>query len=100
MFDTINQTHFINITYRFEIIEFPAVLVDTKTRTIIDHFQAYVKPTFNSQLSEFCTELTGITQVSSNIFIDLCLSDTCRYLSKMYCQFIFYNIIPIFPRSY
>lgn len=53
--------------YRFEIIEFPAVLVDAKNRKIIDNFQAFVKPTINPKLSDFCIKLTGITQV--NIYI-------------------------------
>jgi ERI1 exoribonuclease 2 len=47
-----------------EIIEFPAVLYDAKRRTIPEgsHFQQYVMPTEQPVLSNFCTELTGITQ--------------------------------------
>jgi len=52
------------LIFRFEIIEFPAVLVDAKKRKIVDHFQAFVKPTINPKLSEFCVQLTGIKQVS------------------------------------
>lgn len=55
---------FFNYYFRFEIIEFPAVLVDAKKRKIVDHFQAFVKPSINPKLSEFCIKLTGITQVS------------------------------------
>lgn len=29
----------------------------------VDSFQEYVKPQLNPQLSDFCVELTGITQV-------------------------------------
>ncbi|KAG5835173.1 hypothetical protein ANANG_G00269320 [Anguilla anguilla] len=45
-----------------EIIEFPMVLVNTHTLEIEDSFQEYVKPETNSQLSDFCVQLTGITQ--------------------------------------
>ncbi|KAJ8339120.1 hypothetical protein SKAU_G00359060 [Synaphobranchus kaupii] len=45
-----------------EIIEFPIVLVNTHTLEIEDTFQEYVKPETNSQLSDFCVQLTGITQ--------------------------------------
>ena len=45
-----------------EIIEFPVVLVDRETRTVVAEFQRYVKPTNNPVLSSFCTRLTGITQ--------------------------------------
>ncbi|XP_026884282.2 3'-5' exoribonuclease 1 [Electrophorus electricus] len=45
-----------------EIIEFPIVLIDTHTLEIVDSFQEYVKPEVNPQLSDFCVDLTGITQ--------------------------------------
>ncbi|KAL8129382.1 hypothetical protein V2J09_018537, partial [Rumex salicifolius] len=45
-----------------EIIEFPAVLVNGRTRQVEDSFQLYVRPTCNQQLSDFCKELTGIQQ--------------------------------------
>nr|CAD7399242.1 unnamed protein product [Timema cristinae] len=48
--------------YPHEIIEFPAVLVDTEKQKVLDHFQAYCHPVLNPMLSEFCIELTGITQ--------------------------------------
>jgi len=46
-----------------EIIEFPSVLVDTSTGTVVDEFQTYVRPIKNPKLRPFCTKLTGITQV-------------------------------------
>ena len=49
-------------TWHHEIIEFPCVLVNAKTNKIIDTFREYVKPVENPELSEFCTQLTGITQ--------------------------------------
>ncbi|KAJ0012634.1 hypothetical protein NQD34_016968 [Periophthalmus magnuspinnatus] len=51
--------------FKHEIIEFPMVLVNTETLEIasfVDSFQEYVKPELNPQLSEFCINLTGITQ--------------------------------------
>lgn len=45
-----------------EIIEFPSVLVNSRTGQLEDSFQMYVRPTHNQLLSEFCKELTGIHQ--------------------------------------
>lgn len=48
--------------YPHEIIEFPAVLINTELQKIVDHFQAYCRPVVNPILSPFCRELTGIEQ--------------------------------------
>lgn len=48
--------------FKHEIIEFPMVLINTRTLEIVDSFQEYVKPELNPQLSDFCVKLTGITQ--------------------------------------
>ncbi|XP_063885772.1 3'-5' exoribonuclease 1-like [Scylla paramamosain] len=53
-------------TYRHEIIEFPAQLVSTKKGQIINHFHSYVRPLINPRLTNFCTNLTGITQDKVN----------------------------------
>jgi inhibitor of KinA sporulation pathway (predicted exonuclease) len=45
-----------------EVIEFPAVLIDAATLQTVDEFQRFVRPTENPQLTDFCTELTSITQ--------------------------------------
>ena len=45
-----------------EIIEFPCVLLDCRTLTIVGEFHRYVRPVHHPQLTPFCTELTGITQ--------------------------------------
>jgi inhibitor of KinA sporulation pathway (predicted exonuclease) len=45
-----------------EIIEFPSVLVDLHTHTLVDEFQRYIRPVLRPRLSAFCTGLTGITQ--------------------------------------
>ena len=52
-----NDTKWIN-----EIIEFPIVVLDSKSRTIIREYREYVRPTINPILTSFCTKLTGITQ--------------------------------------
>lgn len=48
----------------FCAVEFPAVLLNTSTGEIESEFHTYVQPQEHPVLSEFCTELTGITQVS------------------------------------
>lgn len=48
--------------YPHEIIEFPAVLVSTSLKQIVDIFHSYVRPVINPTLSEFCKTLTGIDQ--------------------------------------
>lgn len=45
-----------------EIIEFPAVFINAKTMSMEYEFHSYVKPLMNPEITEFCTELTGITQ--------------------------------------
>lgn len=38
------------------------MVVDLKHRKIVNQFHEYVTPTYNPELTKFCTELTGITQ--------------------------------------
>ncbi|KAJ8676071.1 hypothetical protein QAD02_011857 [Eretmocerus hayati] len=45
-----------------EIIEFPCLVMSTKDWEVKDVFHEYVKPRVHTQLSTFCTELTGIMQ--------------------------------------
>ncbi|KAL9234822.1 hypothetical protein vseg_009647 [Gypsophila vaccaria] len=45
-----------------EIIEFPSVLVNSRSGEVEDSFQIYVRPTHNQHLTEFCKDLTGIQQ--------------------------------------
>ncbi len=47
--------------YQNEIIEIGAVMVD-EDQDIISEFEQFVKPKLNPQLSDFCKELTSITQ--------------------------------------
>ena len=44
-------------------VEFPAVLLDIQTGVVVDEFQQYVQPQESPILSDFCKELTGISQV-------------------------------------
>jgi inhibitor of KinA sporulation pathway (predicted exonuclease) len=50
-----------------EIIEFPFVMVDSSTLKIEKEFKTFVKPTVNKEITKFCTELTGITQVNKSL---------------------------------
>lgn len=45
-----------------EIIEFPSVLISLETKQVVDEFQSFVRPFHHPVLSEFCTNLTSITQ--------------------------------------
>lgn len=50
--------------YHHEIIEFPAVLVDAKSGEMVDVFHEFVRPVINPTLSDFCKELTAISQAT------------------------------------
>ena len=52
--------------YPHEIIEFPAVIVDTHSFAIVGEFRSLVRPKRNPILSSFCTTLTSITQSEIN----------------------------------
>jgi len=49
---------------QMEVIEFPTIVYDLQEKKEAGRFHEYVKPVIRPQLTEFCTELTGITQVS------------------------------------
>ena len=67
-----------------EIIELPAVLLDTISRREVRHFHAFVKPTERPVLSEFCTRLTGIDQatVDNAEPLDRVLVKFCAWLDE------------------
>ena len=46
-------------SWDYEIIEFPAVIIDVKKKEIIAQFREFVKPKLNPILTSFCTQLTG-----------------------------------------
>ncbi|NXT76168.1 ERI2 exoribonuclease, partial [Zapornia atra] len=68
-----------------EIIEFPAVLLNASTGDIEAEFHTYVQPQEHPLLSEFCTELTGITQnqVDEGIPLNICLSQFLKWIRKI-----------------
>ncbi|NXC15884.1 ERI2 exoribonuclease, partial [Corythaeola cristata] len=68
-----------------EIIEFPAVLLNTATGEIESEFHTYVQPQEHPILSEFCTELTGITQdqVDEGVPLNICLSQFLKWIQKI-----------------
>ncbi|XP_070579863.1 uncharacterized protein [Ptychodera flava] len=68
-----------------EIIEFPAVLLNTATGEIESEFHTYVQPQENPKLSAFCKELTGISQekVDNGMPIHICLSQFTKWLRKL-----------------
>lgn len=54
----------ISLIYIFNVIvEFPAVLLNTLTGVVESEFHYYVMPEEQPMLSDFCKQLTGITQV-------------------------------------
>ncbi|XP_077880380.1 ERI1 exoribonuclease 2 isoform X8 [Ictidomys tridecemlineatus] len=71
-----------------EIIEFPAVLLNTLTGEIECEFHAYVQPQEHPILSEFCMELTGIkqAQVDEGVPLKICLSQFCKWIHKIQQQ--------------
>ncbi|XP_015346616.1 ERI1 exoribonuclease 2 isoform X2 [Marmota marmota marmota] len=71
-----------------EIIEFPAVLLNTLTGEIECEFHAYVQPQEHPILSEFCMELTGIkqAQVDEGAPLKICLSQFCKWIHKIQQQ--------------
>lgn len=48
--------------HQMETIEIGAVMVATDSLEIIDEFQTFIKPLRHPILTEFCTQLTSITQ--------------------------------------
>ncbi|NWU84492.1 ERI2 exoribonuclease, partial [Onychorhynchus coronatus] len=68
-----------------EIIEFPAVLLNTSTGEIESEFHKYVQPQEHPILSEFCTKLTGITQnqVDEGVPLNICLSEFMKWIQKI-----------------
>ncbi|XP_042545712.1 ERI1 exoribonuclease 2 isoform X1 [Dipodomys spectabilis] len=71
-----------------EIIEFPAVLLNTSTGRIESEFHAYVQPQEHPVLSEFCMELTGIkqAQVDDGAPLKICLSQFCKWINTIQQQ--------------
>lgn len=67
-----------------EIIEWPMLLLDFKYKNIREEFFTFVKPKNNPVLSDFCKELTGITQeqVDGGISFEAALSQALKWLEE------------------
>ncbi|KAI9566496.1 ribonuclease H-like domain-containing protein [Boletus coccyginus] len=74
-----------------EIIEWPVCLLRWKDKSlkgrasrleIVDEFRSFVKPTWRPQLSQFCTDLTGITQAQVEY------APTFPKVLKMFARFL------------
>jgi 3'-5' exoribonuclease 1 len=50
------------LRHQMETIEIGAVMVDTASLEIVDEFQTFIKPLRHPILTEFCLQLTSITQ--------------------------------------
>ncbi|NXA76936.1 ERI2 exoribonuclease, partial [Thryothorus ludovicianus] len=61
------------------------VLLNTSTGTIESEFHMYVQPQEHPILSEFCKELTGITQnqVDEGVPLNICLSQFLKWIQKI-----------------
>ena len=70
-------------------VEFPAVLLELFSGDLVSEFQQYVLPLENPQLSDFCKQLTGITQVSTRIIMHACCGEICVVL------YIWWNVYTI-----
>ncbi|XP_068244405.1 ERI1 exoribonuclease 2-like [Palaemon carinicauda] len=70
---------------RQEIIEFPAVLLHIATGEILSEFHHYVMPVEQPILSEFCKNLTGITQdqVEAGVPLGTCLGLFSSWIRKL-----------------
>uniref|UniRef100_A0A8C6Y201 ERI1 exoribonuclease 2 n=1 Tax=Naja naja TaxID=35670 RepID=A0A8C6Y201_NAJNA len=68
-----------------EIIEFPAVLLNTSNGEIEAEFHMYVQPQEHPTLSEFCMELTGIKQhqVDEGVPLHISLSQFSKWIYKI-----------------
>lgn len=53
-------------TDRMEIIEIGAVYLDSSIGSVIDEFDSFVRPVVTVELSDFCKNLTSITQADVN----------------------------------
>ncbi|NWH49517.1 ERI2 exoribonuclease, partial [Fregata magnificens] len=84
-------------------VEFPAVLLNTSTGEIESEFHTYVQPQEHPILSEFCTELTGITQnqVDEGVPLNICLSQFLKWIQKIQTEkkIIFGSDIPTHSTS-
>eukprot|EP01064_Diplonema_japonicum_P031365 TRINITY_DN5579_c0_g1_i1.p1 TRINITY_DN5579_c0_g1~~TRINITY_DN5579_c0_g1_i1.p1 ORF type:complete len:435 (+),score=108.66 TRINITY_DN5579_c0_g1_i1:64-1368(+) len=70
---------------KWEIVEFPCVVVDAATLEPVAEYHKYVRPTTAAQLSDFCKESCGITQqqVDEAHPIDRVLKDFIKWVGSL-----------------
>lgn len=73
--------------FRHEIIEFPIVLLNTRTLKIEAEFHSYCRPIVNPILTRFCLDFTGITQVTVNS------APTFAELLPLVNKWVFENVV-------
>lgn len=74
------------IYHNLFLTEFPAVLLNLKTGNILSEFHQYLLPVESARLSDFCTNLTGITQNkidAEGIPLATCLMLFDKWLKEM-----------------
>lgn len=79
-----------------EIIEIGAVVLDKETLEGIEEYQCFVKPVLFPQLSNFCKELTTITQEQVDYGIPLSqaleeIGSLARKHDALFCSWGFYD---------
>ena len=76
--------------HEMEIIEIGAVMVEAESLNIISEFQTFIKPVRHPILTEFCLQLTSITQqqVDNAPTYEKAISNLQKWLSQ-YSNFIF-----------
>lgn len=69
---------------KMEIIEIGAVKLNSETLQVIDEFAVFVRPEIEPMLSDFCRDLTSITQndVDSADSFDLVFPQLLRWIGK------------------
>ena len=72
-----------------DIIEFSAVLINLENNTSVSEFTQYCIPMSAPKLSEFCIELTGITQekVDNGVPLKTCLILFNRWIKECSTKF-------------
>lgn len=72
-----------------EIIEFPAVLIDLESQKIVKEFQRYVRPVEIPVLSDYCVDLTGITQetVDAGDLLENVIDDFVKWIKETISEY-------------
>lgn len=69
-----------------EIIEFPTIVYNLQEEKVQATFHEYVRPVDYPKLTTFCTDLTGITQVSLQLTHYICLRESSFCVSSGHCR--------------